>query len=87
MNGSWTTCSSAEGLIVGEDGFCVETGGFPRGLAREGNLWCVGISELAERKDRDLTSGVLQLFEPKSGLIKKIALEGEGLVLDLHLRH
>jgi hypothetical protein len=84
-DGCWRTCSSGEGLLVGEDGFRIDTGGFPRGLARAGDLWCVGISELAERKDRDMTSGEIQVFTPDWVLSKKIALEGEGLVLDFQV--
>lgn len=77
------TCSSAEGALAGTDGWRVETGGFPRGLLLEGDANYVGISEIAERKDRDLSTGRILVFDPGWQLAGEIALAGEGLVLDL----
>lgn len=82
-DGQLFTCSSAEGKLLGGRGFMLETGGFPRGVAHDGDTRCVGISELAERQDRDLTAGKLLIFDRNWQLHKEIALPGEGLILDL----
>ena len=77
------TCSSAEGKLLGERGFLLETGGFPRGVAFAGNTRCVGISEQAERQARDFTAGKLLIFAKDWSLQNEIALPGEGLILDM----
>lgn len=82
-NGGITICSSLEGKLLGTSGFALETGGFPRGVAFDGNTRCVGISELAERSARDLTTGKLMVYDRQWNLQKEISLPGEGLVLDL----
>jgi len=56
----WVTCSSGEGRIRGTAGFAVETGGYPRGIGFTADGICVGISEPAERMQRDLSLGQLQ---------------------------
>jgi streptogramin lyase len=81
--GHLMTCSSAEGALVGTDGWRVETGGFPRGLLFEEGRCYVGISEIAERKDRDLTAPRILAFDPHWRLAGTIELPGEGLLLDL----
>lgn len=83
--GQLFSCSSAEGKLLGERGFLLETGGFPRGVAFDGNSRCVGISEQAERKDRDFTAGKLMLFDKDWKLQNEIDLPGEGLILDMLL--
>ena len=82
-NGQLFTCSSGEGKILGEAGFVLKTNGFPRGYAFDGNVRCVGISELAERRSRDLTTGKVLIFDNVWKLQKEIFLPQEGLVLDL----
>jgi len=82
-NGALFTCSSAEGKILGENGFLLETGGFPRGVARDSKTRCVGVSTLAERNARDFTSGKLMIFTSDWELQKEIDLPEEGLILDL----
>jgi hypothetical protein len=82
-NGSFFTCSSAEGMVKGENGFSLETGGFPRGAAHAGGIRCIGISEVAERKARDLTVGKVIVFDEDWRQEKEIHLPGEGLILDL----
>jgi len=77
------TCSSGNGRIVGEKGFCLETGGFPRGVACLNHRRYVGISELAERKDRDYTSGVIRVYNEAWELQKRFDLPKEGLILDI----
>jgi hypothetical protein len=77
------TCSSADGKLLGENGFVLDTGGFPRGVAFEECRRYVGISELAERKDRDLSMGKIMVFDGDWAFLKQISLPGEGLVLDL----
>lgn len=82
-NGQLFTCSSGEGKLLGDRGFMLQTGGFPRGIAFVGGIRCVGISELAERGERDFTSGKLMIFDQDWKLHKEIELHGEGLVLDM----
>ena len=83
-SGQLHTCSSAEGRILGEHGFLLETGGFPRGVACDETTRCVGISELAERQERDMSNGKLLVYDRQWGLQKTIELAGEGLILDMH---
>jgi hypothetical protein len=82
-NGHLYTCSSAESRIVGEDGFVLETGGFPRGIAFDGASRCVGVSTLIERKARDFSDGLVQVRQRDWRDGHEIALDQEGLVLDL----
>ncbi len=77
------SCSSAEGVILGDQGFCFETGGFPRGVAVSGGIRCIGVSEIAERKDRDFTTGKVIVFTRDWKLINEIELHREGLILDI----
>lgn len=77
------TCSSAEGRIVGEGGFEVRTGQFPRGYLRAGGLRLVGLSELAERGERDFTAGTIRRHDEHWRPAGEIRLEGEGLLLAL----
>jgi hypothetical protein len=77
------TCSSGEGALVGSNGWRLEVGGFPRGLLTQGSEYYVGISEILERKDRDLSSGKVLVFDPQWRLLRTIDLPGEGLVLDI----
>jgi len=79
------TCSSIDGKIVGKDGFVLETGGFPRGVAFAPGLRCVGVSAMAERKARDFTTGKLALYDEAWRPLKDIVLHDEGLVLDVRL--
>lgn len=79
----WATCSSGEGKLVSTDGWTVETGGFPRGMAVLGEETCIGISEIAERHQRDLTTSQLLFYNPDWALQRRISLMNEGLVLDL----
>ena len=80
---AWRACSSREGLVVGSDGFTLTTGGFPRGIARANGARLVGISQLAERGERDFTTGVVQVYSDDWQLRREIPLPGEGLVLDI----
>jgi len=77
------TCSSMEGKLLGNTGFVLETGGFPRGVAFDRKCRCVGISAMAERKERDLTTGKLMIFDRDWKLQKEIELPEEGLILDM----
>ena len=79
----WLTCSSEEGKVVGAAGFVVETGAFPRGIARLDGGWVVGLSAIAEREVRDYADGELLVFDDHWQLTDRITLPGEGLVLDL----
>lgn len=77
------TCSSGEGCIRGTEGFQVATGGFPRGVARDRATRLVGISELKERSERDLSTGLVQVYDGDWRLRDTLAFDGEGLVLDI----
>jgi len=83
MEGGLSTCSSAEGCLVSEDGWRLKVGGFPRGVARVQGGWAVGVSELAERHKRDLTTGRVVFFDEEWRELGRVELAGEGLVLDL----
>jgi len=82
-SGQLLTCSSATGRLLGEHGFSLETGGFPRGVVFDGSTRCVGVSSPAERNDRDYTSGKLMIFDRNWIFQKEIGLPGAGLILDL----
>ena len=79
------TCSSAEGALVALDGWRVEVGGFPRGLVQHATETYIGISEVAERKDNDLTTGRILVLDPQWRPRRTLHLEGEGLVLELYV--
>lgn len=79
----WCTCSSGEGRLQGDSGFALTTGGFPRGMAQLGALTAIGISQLAERQQRDLTDGQIHIYNDQWQLQHQWTLPGEGLVLDL----
>jgi hypothetical protein len=81
--GQLLTCSSAESRLLGEHGFVLETGGFPRGVASDASTRCLGVSTLAERAARDFNAGHIQVYDRHWQLRHTIELEGEGLVLDL----
>lgn len=77
------TCSSAESRLMSEAGFALDTGGFPRGIAFDAGQRCIGISALVERKARDFTSGELLVLGRDWQPGHSLALDGEGLILDL----
>ncbi len=80
---AWATCSSGVGQLVSTDGWVVDTGGFPRGMAWVGAETWVGISEIAERGQRDFTTSELHLFNAVWERQRRIALVNEGLVLEV----
>lgn len=79
----WLTCSSGEGRIIGSNGFMLACGKFPRGIAITENEIAVGLSELAERHERDLTSGAINIYTRAWELRDTFALPRFGLVLDI----
>lgn len=81
--GQLNTCSSGEGRIVSESGFSLQTGQFPRGYLRVGNYRLVGLSALAERDQRDFTSGCIRCYDNEWQLCGEIKLDNEGLILAL----
>lgn len=83
QDGEWRTCSSGEGRLLGDSGFALSTGGFPRGVTRLGQHTAVGISQLAERQRRDLTDGQVHIYNEHWQLQQQWTLPGEGLVLDI----
>jgi hypothetical protein len=81
--GALATCSSMDGKLVAQDGWTLATGGFPRGIAFDGERAVIGISELAERDHRDFTTGRLLVIDPDGAIARTVDLPGEGLVLAL----
>jgi hypothetical protein len=81
--GRWHTCSSIEGCVIGQDGRRIPVGGFTRGVARLASGWLIGVSQLAERAQRDWTDGQLVQFDEHWRERARHGLPGEGLVLDL----
>jgi hypothetical protein len=82
-NGHMRVCSSGEGRIVGNDGFLLETGGFPRGYASDGRHKIIGISETVERAARDNSIITLLHMDAAYRVIERFVLPDEGMVLDL----
>ena len=82
-NGELCTCSSIEGKLVGEHGWQLQTGGFPRGVARLPWGWVVGISELKERSARDFSDAQLFFYDDAWQRIAEITLPKVGMVLDI----
>ena len=82
-DGELCTCSSIEGLLLGERGWRLETGGFPRGVAKLPDGWVVGISELKERRERDFSDARLRFYDHNWEQTHEITLPGVGMVLDL----
>lgn len=82
-DGTLITCSSGEGALIGSNGWRLEVDGFTRGLLLGEEESCVGISEIAERKDRDLTTGRIAIFDPGWRPLRTLELPGEGLLLDI----
>ena len=68
---------------MGERGWQLETGGFPRGIAQIGDGWVVGISELKERRERDFTDTRLQFFNANWEKTGTLRIPNVGMVLDL----
>ncbi|MTV40537.1 hypothetical protein [Duganella radicis] len=81
--GQMLTCSSAESRLLGDQGFELHTGGFPRGVAFNATRRCLGISALIERKARDFTVGKVRVYDRAWQALHDIDMAGEGLVLDL----
>jgi hypothetical protein len=82
--GAIFTCSSDEGGLAGLDGWRLPVGGFTRGIHLGESARYVGISEIAERRDRDLTTGRIAIFDLDWRLQDSLELPGEGLLLDIH---
>ncbi len=77
------TCSSGDGRIVGTRGFSLKTGGFPRGIVFMNRYIYVGKSEIAERKNRDFTTGSILVYDKNWHLRTQFELPKEGLILDM----
>lgn len=82
-DGELCTCSSIEGVLLGERGWQLQTGGFPRGVARLKDGWVVGISALSERAERDFSDARLLFFDRAWQPTGELLLPGAGMVLDL----
>lgn len=79
----WLVCSSGEGRIIGTNGFTLTCGNFPRGIAITKREIAVGLSEPAERDERDLTDGTINFYTRAWQLYGTIDLPRFGLVLDI----
>jgi hypothetical protein len=77
------TCSSGEGALVGMNGWRLDVGGFPRGLLLGAKENYVGISEIAERQDRDLSTARIAVLDSQWRPLRTITLDAEGLLLDI----
>lgn len=84
-SGELSTCSSIEGALLGEHGWRLNTGGFPRGVARTAHGWVVGISELKERSARDFSDARLKFYDRSWQQVGELSLPRVGMVLDLML--
>jgi hypothetical protein len=82
-DGALLTCSSGEGDLVATNGWHLKVGGFPRGLVLGEHERYVGISEIAERQDRDLTTGRIAVYDGGWNLQRTLLLPQEGLLLEL----
>ena len=82
-DGNMRVCSSGEGRIVGDDGFLLETGGFPRGYASDGRHRVIGVSETVERAARDNSIITLLHMDAEYRTIERFVFPDEGMVLDL----
>jgi len=82
-NGELCTCSSIEGKLVGEHGWQLHTGGFPRGVAQLPGGWVVGVSELKERKERDFSDARLLFYDDAWHQTTEVTLPKVGMVLDI----
>lgn len=78
-------CSSGSGAIESAGGWRLSVGAFPRGVAITEDLILVGLSEVAERQRRGLTTGSVRVFDREWNLLRDIRLPGHGLVLEIRL--
>lgn len=82
-DGEWMTCSSSEGRLVGSAGTSLEVGGFPRGICWTGTRWFIGLSEVAERTERDFTDAGIAEVDAVGQVSRVLHLPAEGLVLEV----
>jgi hypothetical protein len=82
-DGTLCTCSSIEGRLVSQSGWELNTGDFPRGVARLPDGWVVGVSALKERRERDLSDAKLQFYGHDWQLQREVVLPRVGMVLDI----
>lgn len=83
VGGQIIVCSSGEGALLGTDGLRVTTGAWPRGLATDASVWCVGLSAPAERSERGFANGELLIYSNQWSPQQPVALPAEGMVLDV----
>lgn len=83
VSGSLSTCSSAEGLVVSEEGWRLRTGNFPRGFASEGRLQLLGLSRHIERRERSVADSVIRVFDDTWQFRADYVLRAVGMILDI----
>jgi len=83
VDGSITTCSSAEGMLVSDSGWRLRTGSFPRGYAADSQLKVVGLSRNTTRDQRSAADGVVRIFDEAWRFETDYVLRGAGMILDI----
>lgn len=81
VNGEIATCSSADGLLLGNSGWILRTGAFPRGIAFGRSSILVGVSQFASREKRHTMFGMLRMFTPEWHYLADYVLPGVGMIL------
>jgi hypothetical protein len=81
VDGAIATCSSAEGVLIGSNGWTIRTGAFPRGIAFGDNCVLLGLSQVADRSVRHETTGIVRRFTPQWHYASDYLLPGAGMVL------
>lgn len=83
-NGSIAFCNSQHGSIETVDGDVLATpGGFPRGVAISDDQYAVGVSTIANRRQRTRTSGHISLYDTSWTEQTRIPLGECGQVLEV----
>lgn len=77
-------CDSARGLVRSVDSrFVLRLGGFTRGIAATGNELLVGISEIAERHDRNNSSSHIAVTNRTNFSSRYFRLPGRGMITEI----
>jgi hypothetical protein len=82
-DGALMTASSGEGTLISTNGWKLDVGGFTRGILLGERENYVGVSEIAERSERDFTTGRIVVYDKDWKHLREISLPGEGLLLDI----
>ncbi len=81
-----TVCNSGRGRIeTVENQVICETGGFPRGVAIGDDINLVGVSDIANRSNRWLTNGKVNIYSKDWRILDSLDLGKCGQVLEIRL--